>query len=115
MVAPRLRAGPGGIGRFVALGQVKNSGASGDVSLSTLAGERDLSTIPTSTGTYAATVGFTSHFELWYRDVVGAGHNFSNSFSITWRWRAARGHLVGAAGRGRWSRVRRAPMDTLLR
>lgn len=77
--------GPGGIGRFVALGQVKNSGALGQVDLSTLAGEWDLSMIPTSTGTYAATVGFTSHFQLWYRDVVGAGYNFSNSFSITWR------------------------------
>ena len=77
--------GPGGIGRFVALGQVKNSGASGSVSLSTLAGEWDLSMIPTSTGTYAAAAGVTSHFQLWYRDVVGAGYNFSNSFSITWR------------------------------
>lgn len=77
-------SGPGGIGRFSLVGQVKNSGSFGQVNLSTTTGEWDVSMIPTATGSYAAAVGLTSYFQAWFRDGVGAGYNFSTSFSITW-------------------------------
>lgn len=74
----------GGLGRFDGAQQIRNTGSGGEMSLGTTAGEWDLSMIPTSTGTYAATVGITSHFQAWHREPVGAGFNFSGSCLVTW-------------------------------
>ncbi|MEM8710067.1 MAG: hypothetical protein AAGG01_03880 [Planctomycetota bacterium] len=77
----------GQIGRFVGPGQVKNSGASGQISLDTAAAEWSLGAIPTSVGPYAAQAGSTAHFQLWHRDVDGAGmptSNFTNGYALTW-------------------------------
>lgn len=75
----------GGLGRFDGPNQIKNSGATGTVSLSTAAGEWNLSAIETANGTYAAMAGITSYFQFWYRDNVGAGYNFSDAVGVTWQ------------------------------
>lgn len=74
------------IGRFVAPGQIKNSGASGSIALSTVAGEWNLAAIPQATGPYAAMAGITSNFQLWHRDssMSGATSNFTGGKSVTW-------------------------------
>ena len=55
-------AGPS-IGRFVAPGQIKNSGSSGSFSL-----EVDLTQLPTPLGSVAVAAGETWNFQCWYRD-----------------------------------------------
>lgn len=76
----------GGVGRFGAMNQIKNSGATGTMTLDTSAGEWDLAMIPTSVGTYAAVAGLTSHFQCWHRESgVGAGFNYTPSCSVTWQ------------------------------
>ncbi|MEM6674671.1 MAG: hypothetical protein AAF726_17625 [Planctomycetota bacterium] len=76
----------GNIGRFVASNQIKSSGATGEFSLDTTAGEWTLSAIPTATGPYMAMPGITTNFQAWYRDSVGgtAVSNFTNGSSVTW-------------------------------
>lgn len=75
----------GGLGRFAGANQIKNTGATGEMALDTNAGDWDLSMIPTSSGTYAAVAGITSHFQAWHREPVGAGFNFSNSTAVVWQ------------------------------
>ncbi len=75
----------GNIGRFVGPGQIKDSGASGTISLDTTAGEWSLASIPTSTGTYAALLGTESYFQLWFRDPSAATiSNFSDAYAVRW-------------------------------
>ena len=76
----------GAIGRFVGPGQIKNSGAAGEIELSTALGEWSLSAIPTPMGPYAAVAGGTANFQLWHRDVVAMTptSNFSDARQITW-------------------------------
>jgi len=76
----------GNLGRFTAAGQIKNSGATGTVSLSTLIGEWNTGAIPTSTGPYAAGFPIRSHFQLWHRDTFmgAATSNFSNARYVDW-------------------------------
>jgi hypothetical protein len=76
----------GNIGRFVAPGQIKSSGAGSEISLSTTAGEWSLTAIPSATGPYSAVAGGTANFQLWHRDAVGgaAVSNFSDGTSVTW-------------------------------
>lgn len=82
-----LNQGAGlGVGRFFAPQQIKNSGATGEITLSTAAGEWDLSMIPGAVGSYAATAGLTSYFQCWHREAnTGAGFNLTGSCSVTWR------------------------------
>lgn len=77
----------GAIGRFVAPGQIKNSGPVGLIELDTLMGEWSLQAIPSPTGPYAAAAGVTSHFQLWFRDtILGVPtSNFSDGAAVTWR------------------------------
>lgn len=74
------------VGRFVAPGQIKSSGASGTISLSTGLGDWSVNAIPTPTGPYAAMAGIRSHFQLWHRDdLMGtATSNFSDGVYIDW-------------------------------
>ncbi len=66
-------------------GQIKDSGASGTISLDTTAGEWSLASIPTSTGTYAALLGTESYFQLWFRDPSAATiSNFSDAYAVRW-------------------------------
>lgn len=76
----------GNLGRFTGPGQIKNSGATGTVSLSTLTGEWSTLAIPTSTGPYVAGAPIRTHFQLWHRDSVGgqARSNFSNARYVDW-------------------------------
>ncbi|MEM9380770.1 MAG: hypothetical protein AAGB93_12530, partial [Planctomycetota bacterium] len=75
------------VGRFIGPGQVKSAGTTGEISLSTTAGEWSLTAIPNAVGTYAATAGVTSNFQLWHRDQVGgaATSNFSDAVGLTWQ------------------------------
>ncbi len=75
----------GGLGRFAAANQIKNSGAGGVITLDTNAGEWNLGSIPTSTGVYAAMMGVTSNFQAWHREQVGAGFNFTSAAAVTWQ------------------------------
>ena len=72
----------GDIGRFVGPGQLQNSGAAGEFFLAP-----DVMSLPTPTGTTAATAGQTWNFQAWYRDVIGglgiATSNFTNGLEIT--------------------------------
>lgn len=74
------------IGRFVAPGQVKFSGSTGLIQLSTTLGEWSLDSIPESNGTYAASAGVTSNFQLWFRDLFQGmpTSNFSDAIAVTW-------------------------------
>jgi hypothetical protein len=74
------------IGRFTGPGQIKNSGATGSISLSTLTNEWTLSAIPTATGPYPAAAGIRTHFQLWHRDSLlgNATSNFSNGHYVDW-------------------------------
>jgi hypothetical protein len=69
----------GAIGRYVGMGQIKNSGATGAISLAI-----DLTAHPTPTGLVQVTAGQTWNFTAWYRDVVGgtATSNFADGLSI---------------------------------
>ncbi|QDV10028.1 hypothetical protein Poly30_55890 [Planctomycetes bacterium Poly30] len=75
------------IGRFTGPGQIKNSGASGTISLTTQTGEWSLQSIPTSTGPYAAMAGLRTHFQLWHRDSVSGTptSNFSDAVYVDWQ------------------------------
>lgn len=76
----------GDIGRFVGPGQVKNSFANGEITLSTALGEWSLGAIPAASGPYAAVAGMESNFQLWHRDTSGTGltSNFTNGYSVVW-------------------------------
>lgn len=74
----------GNIGRFVAPGQVKSSGAAGEISLDTNLGEWSTQLIPVANGApYAALTGVTSSFQLWHRD-IGSNSNFSDAVQVDW-------------------------------
>lgn len=75
-------AGPQGLGR---LNVIKNSGAQGVATLSTVAGEWNLAALPGPSATYSAVAGLTSHFQAWHRDVTGAGSNLTGSGTVTWQ------------------------------
>ncbi len=70
----------GSIGRYVGPGQIKNSGATGAVSLAL-----NLTQVPQPSGFTAVTAGSTWRFTCWHRDVVGgtATSNFSNGLEIS--------------------------------
>ena len=71
----------GALGRYVAPGQVMNTGATDTVSLVI-----DLTTIPTPNGPVAAASGDNYNFQLWHRDsnmMGGSTSNFSNGYSVT--------------------------------
>jgi hypothetical protein len=71
----------GFIGRFVAAGQIQNSGASGSFSL-----VADLNEMPNPLGPVAVQVGETWHFQAWHRDVnPGVTSNFTDAVSVTWQ------------------------------
>lgn len=69
----------GAIGRYVAPGQIQNSGVAGAVSLAV-----DLGQHPTPTGLVQVAAGETWHFQAWHRDVVGgsATSNFTDGLSV---------------------------------
>ncbi len=69
----------GSIGRYIAAGQVQNSGASGTFALAI-----DLTQHPRPTGFVAVQPGQTWHFTAWFRDSVGGQptSNFSDGLSI---------------------------------
>ncbi|MEZ6013988.1 MAG: LamG domain-containing protein [Planctomycetota bacterium] len=83
-------AGPGGsqgvlclggsIGRYVAPGQIKNSGGSGQISLTV-----NLTQHPTPNGLVQVLAGDTWNFTAWFRDSVGgsATSNFSDGLAVT--------------------------------
>ena len=77
-----------GIGRFSnsSLGQIKFSGEAGRVELDTEQGEWTTQAIPSGTGPYAADVGVTTNFQLWFRDRnPDRTSNTSLPTSILWR------------------------------
>ncbi len=72
----------GAIGRYVAPGQILNSGPGGEFTLPI-----DTTAIPQPTTNVAAMVGETYNFTTWFRDsVLGiATSNFSNAVAVTFR------------------------------
>jgi hypothetical protein len=75
----------GNIGRFIAPGQIKNSGPDGVIALETTLGEWDVAAIPTATGPYTPVAGTTTLFQLWFRDIASIPtFNFSDAALITW-------------------------------
>ncbi|MEM9799242.1 MAG: hypothetical protein AAGA20_02885 [Planctomycetota bacterium] len=76
----------GGIGRFVAPGQIMSSGPSGAFALDTTAGQWTVNAIPSPTGPYAAMAGITTSFQGWFRDSFGGPpvSNFTNGHAVTW-------------------------------
>ena len=38
--------------------------------------------IPSSVGTYSAATGVTTYFQVWHRDTVGLGFNFSGACGV---------------------------------
>ncbi|MEZ6016129.1 MAG: hypothetical protein R3F49_13500, partial [Planctomycetota bacterium] len=72
----------GPIGRFVAPGQVQNSGAAGVASLRV-----DLGALPSPSGPSAVMSGETRVFQYWHRDFVGgaATSNFTRAVALTFR------------------------------
>ncbi len=78
----------GSIGRLAGAGQVKNSGADGEISILTSAGDWTLSAIPEVGGAYSAAAGMTTNVQAWFRDMSPTGgvtSNFSDGASVTWR------------------------------
>ncbi len=69
----------GAIGRYVGAGQIMNSGAAGEISLTI-----DLTMIPSPTGFVSAAAGDNWNYQLWYRDTspMGATSNFTNGYSV---------------------------------
>ena len=69
----------GALGRYVAPGQVGNSGPGGSISLGL-----DLNGVPQPTGLIAIGAGETWHWQLWHRDSVGGVpvSNFTHGLSI---------------------------------
>ena len=76
----------GAIGRFVGAGQIRNSGMTGEIELSTSLGDWSLGAIPAPNGPYAAAPGSTTNFQLWHRDLVGTSptSNLTDARQITW-------------------------------
>ncbi len=72
----------GSIGRYVATGQIKNSGSAGTFDLTL-----DLNQTPTPTGLVSVAAGETWNFQAWYRDAVGgsATSNFSDGLTISFQ------------------------------
>lgn len=70
----------GSIGRFTAPSQIQNSGAAGEFALAV-----DLNAIPQGVGVVGTSPGDTWHFQAWFRDVVGAGSNFTDGLTVTFR------------------------------
>jgi hypothetical protein len=72
----------GSIGRYVGPGQVKNSGATGEIALAV-----NLTQHPTPQGFVTVLAGDTWNFTAWYRDVVGGNvtSNFANGLSIVFQ------------------------------
>ena len=70
----------GSIGRYVASGQIQNSGTMGQMSL-----QIDLTQHPTPSGLVAVQPGETWNFTTWFREggPVGPSSNFSNGYEIT--------------------------------
>lgn len=75
----------GGLGRFDAPNQIRNTGPNGEMTLETSTGAWSVFTIPTSVGTYSALAGITTYFQAWHREPVGAGFNFTGSCRVFWR------------------------------
>ncbi|MEM6568947.1 MAG: hypothetical protein AAF957_11080 [Planctomycetota bacterium] len=69
----------GQIGRYVGPGQIQNSGAAGEISLTL-----DLTQHPTPTGFVMVQPGDTWNFTAWYRDTAPAGatSNFGDGYEI---------------------------------
>ena len=63
-------------------GQIKNTGATGAISLLP-----NLTQTPTPTGPVAIAIGQTWHFQAWHRDAVGgaAVSNFTDGLSVTFQ------------------------------
>ncbi len=76
----------GTLGFFDSPSQIENSGPAGVLLLDTQLAAWDVAAIPEGAATYAAAVGVTSNFQLWYRDLVGGAptSNFSDAVSVTW-------------------------------
>ncbi len=72
------------IGRFQA--HTMSSGPLGEVTLSTLQGQWDLTQIPAAAGFYSATPGTRSYFQCWHRDTntTGPTSNFTDGCVIVW-------------------------------
>lgn len=73
----------GNIGRFIAPGQILNSGAGGSFSL-----DIDLDAIPQGAGTTAVVPGDTWRFQAWFRDVTTGSNpmatsNFTTGLAVT--------------------------------
>ena len=70
----------GSIGRYVGVGQIRNSGGTGSFAI-----RLDLNQIPQPNGFVAAQPGETWNFQAWYRDSIGgtATSNFSNGRTLT--------------------------------
>ncbi|MEM6672272.1 MAG: hypothetical protein AAF726_05480 [Planctomycetota bacterium] len=69
----------GSIGRYVAAGEIQNSGLGGEISLTI-----DLTSTPTPIGPVAVAPGQTWNFTAWYRDSVmaTATSNFADGYEI---------------------------------
>lgn len=69
----------GSIGRYVAGGQIKNSGGAGEFSLTP-----DLTQTPQPNGLVSITTGETWNFQAWYRDSSGGTttSNFTNGLTL---------------------------------
>jgi len=72
----------GGIGRYVAPGQVQQASASGEFSL-----QLDLTQHPTANGYVSVQAGETWHFQAWYRDTLISipTSNFTDALALTFR------------------------------
>ncbi len=73
------------IGRFQQLAM--NSGATGEVSISTTAGQWSLGVIPAGSGAYAAVPGTSAYFQCWHRDSSGSQGplvNFTDGCVVHW-------------------------------
>ncbi len=72
----------GSIGRYVAAGQIKSSGATGTFSL-----EVDPTDLPQPTGSIAVTAGEVWQFQAWHRDSSGGvpTSNFTNGVTMLFR------------------------------
>jgi hypothetical protein len=72
----------GGIGRYVAPGQVQQASAAGEFSL-----QLDLTQHPTATGFVSVQVGETWQFQAWYRDIyiVFPTSNFTDALELLFR------------------------------
>lgn len=68
----------GVLGRYQGPGQVQSSGGAGEISLMI-----DLTSVPQGGGTVAMTAGSTQNFQLWHREPVGLGSNFTEGLEMT--------------------------------